>query len=193
MIIFDRVFPMNSSQSSPRVSCDSSRVSTSALVCTPRRHLQLRRAPLARSPGASSLNERLVRESFPRSPIYETIEPRQGVVLDVALVQPERKFINVAVKMLRAGVMIDANKTTLQDGKNAFDAVGCRLAANVFASAVIDCVVDKASTADTGIRAPLVGMQGRASLDMPVNGGLDRLSIRRLDRQSFEPHASRSR
>ena len=42
-------------------------------------------------------------------------------------VEPKRKFINVAVQVLRAGVMIDANQTALQDGKHAFDAVGRRL------------------------------------------------------------------
>ena len=76
----------------------------------PRRDRQWRQAPLARSPGSLSLNQRLVCEPFASHAIYEAIEPRQGVVLDVALIQPERKFVNVAVKMFRAGVMIDADQ-----------------------------------------------------------------------------------
>jgi hypothetical protein len=100
----------------------------------PKPRLRSRPAPSARSLASLSLNQRLVCEPLSCRAIYEAVEPRQGVVLDVPFVEPERKFVNVAVKMLGAGVMIDANQPTLQDGKNAFDAVGCRLTPNVFAS-----------------------------------------------------------
>jgi hypothetical protein len=82
------------------VSSASSRASSLASACKPRRHRQWRRAPLARFlASASSLNERLVCEPLPGRSVNETFEPRQGVILDVALVQPEPKFANVAVKM----------------------------------------------------------------------------------------------
>jgi hypothetical protein len=123
-----------------RVSSASSRSSTWASVYRPKRHRPWRQAPLARSPESWSLNERLVCESLPRSAIYEAVEPCQGMALDVALVQSEREFVNVAVQMLRAGVMIDANQAALQDSKDALDAVGCHILANVFASAVVGLV-----------------------------------------------------
>jgi hypothetical protein len=85
-------------------SASSQALSWTALACTPRRHPRLRRVPLARSPASLSLNERLVCEPLPRSAVYEAVEPCQGMVLDVALVQSERKFVNVAVQMFRAGV-----------------------------------------------------------------------------------------
>jgi hypothetical protein len=131
----------------------SSRTSSLALAYMPRQHRRLRRAPLARSLGASSLNERLVCEPLSGRSVYEAVEPRQGMVLDIALVQPERKFIDVAVQMLRTGVMIDADQPALQDGKDAFDAVRRHVFANIFASAVIDGIVDKADIADARVRA----------------------------------------
>jgi hypothetical protein len=104
------------SQSSRSVAFVSSPPSSWPLAYTPRRHRRWRRGPLARFPAlASSLNERLVCEPFARRAIYEAFDPRQGMVLNVALVQPERKLVNVAVKMLRAGVMIDADQPALQD------------------------------------------------------------------------------
>jgi hypothetical protein len=147
-----------------------------ALAYRPRRCPQSRPAPSARSL-ALSLNERLVCEPLARRAIYEAFDPRQGVVLDVALIQPERKFVNVAVQMLRAGVMIDANQAALQDGKDALDPVRCHVFANIFAIAVIDGIVDKAGVSDARVRAAFVGMQRRSGLDMPVNSGLDRFFI----------------
>jgi hypothetical protein len=109
------------------------------------------------------------------------------MVFDVAFVQPERKFVNVAVQMLRAGVLIDANQAALQDGKDAFNPVRCHVIADIFACAVIDRIVDKANIADARVRAPFVGMQGRTHFDMPVNGGLDGFFIR-----SFDWHSNRA-
>lgn len=82
---------------------------TSVLAYRPRRHLQSRRAPLARS-RASSLNERLVCEPLARSPVYEAVKPRQRVVLDRDFVKPEREFVNVAVQVPRAGMITDADE-----------------------------------------------------------------------------------
>ena len=48
--------------------------------------------------------------------IYETIEPAQGVRLNVAVVQAERKFINVTAQMLVAGMVIDTMQSALQHG-----------------------------------------------------------------------------
>ena len=40
-----------------------------------------------------------------------------GLILDVALVQPERKLINVAAKMFLAGVVIDADQAAFEAAK----------------------------------------------------------------------------
>jgi hypothetical protein len=76
----------------------SSRPSSWPLACKPKRHPRWRRALLARARAmsVSSLNERLVCEPLSCRALHKAIEPRQGVVLDVALIQPERKFVNVA-------------------------------------------------------------------------------------------------
>lgn len=113
-------------------SCASSPHSSSPLGYRPRRHPRWRQAPLARSPAlVSSLNERLICEPLSRYAIYEAVEPRQGVILDVAFVQPERKLVNVSVQMLRAGMMIDADQSALQYGENTFDTV-CRYAPRAY-------------------------------------------------------------
>jgi hypothetical protein len=139
--------------------------------------------PLARSLElASSLNERLVCEPLPRRAIYEANESRQGVVFDVSFVQPERKFVNVAVQMLRAGVMIDADQPALQDGKDAFDPVRRHVFANIFASAVIDGAVGISEKVDAGVCPAFVGVHGRSDFNMPLNGGLDCFFVGALDR-----------
>jgi hypothetical protein len=88
--------------------------------------------------------------------VHETIEPRQGVVFDVAFVQAERKFVNVAVEMLLAGVMIDAINAALHDCKNALDPVRGHAIADVFALAVIDRIVIEGQASNANIRASLV-------------------------------------
>ena len=127
------------------VSCVSSPPPILASAYTPRRHLRLRPEPSAHSRASLSLNQRLVRESLSGRPIYEAIEPCQGVILDVSFVQPERKFVNVAVKMLRASVMVHTDQAALQDSKNAFNPVRRYTLAHVFARSVVHGIMDKAT------------------------------------------------
>lgn len=166
-----------SSQSLRRVSCVSSRVSTSALACTPRQHPRLRQARAERSLALSSLDQRLVCQPLARGPVNEAIEPRQGMVLDVALVEPERKFVNVTVQVLRAGVMIDAYQAAFQDGKDAFDAVCRHVAADIFAGAVTDGFVVEAHAAQGAISGMFVGMKNRTCFDIRADFRADRLRI----------------
>jgi hypothetical protein len=56
-----------------------------------------------------SLCEPLISQPFAGNAVNEAIKPRECMVLHVALVKPERKFIDVAIKMLWAGVVINAN------------------------------------------------------------------------------------
>ena len=142
----------------------------------PRRRPRWHRVPSAHSRAVSilSLNERLVREPLSGGAVNEAVEPHQGVVLDVALIKPKRKFVNVAVQMFRAGVMIDANQAALQDGEDAFDAIGRHFVANIFVRTVIDGFVVLPSVSDADICAVFVSMQRRSSLDVRVDFRLNR-------------------
>ena len=174
-----------------RVSFVSSRASSLASAYMPRRHPRLRRVPLARYLElVFVLNERLVCKPLSGHSVHEAVDPRQGMVLNVSLVQPERKFINVAVQMLRAGVMIDAEQTSLQDRKNAFHAICRHVAANIFARAVIDRVMVETGIADAGICATFVSVQRRSRLYVPMDSGLDRLLVCFLDWHSDRASAA---
>src|ERR1035441_8570872 len=70
-----------------------------------------------------SLDQPLVRETFSAAGVDETVQPLKGVPLHVAIVQPKRELIDVALQVLRAGVVIDAMKPALQDGPEALNAV----------------------------------------------------------------------
>ena len=69
------------------------------------------------------------------------------MILYVTFIQPERKLVNVAVQVLRADVMIDADQAALEDGKNAFRSVRSHVASHVFTSAVIDSGMGEAGMA----------------------------------------------
>jgi hypothetical protein len=72
-----------------------------------------------------SLDQPLVSQALALCSGDEAIESRHGVVFDIALVQAERKFIDIAIKMLRAGMMIDADDAALENRENTFHPV-CR-------------------------------------------------------------------
>src|SRR5260370_6063694 len=110
--------------------------------------------------------------------------------LDVAFVQPERKFINVPAKMLRTRVMVDADQPALQDRENALDAVGRYVVADEFGSAVVDGFMIEEQTSEATVSRELVGVQRRAGLDVPMdcamNGGL----VGAFDRHRNRPAAA---
>jgi hypothetical protein len=137
--------------------------------------------PLRPTPSASlvrSLNEPLVCEALASRCADQAIKARHRMVLNVALIEAESKFVNVAVKVLRAGVMIDANKAPLKDCENAFDAVRRRIATHIFASAVIDGFVRDAR--NVAIDGRFVGVDRRTRLNMGRNRGADRRRSRVL-------------
>ena len=83
-------------------------VSFSALA--DRRALRRQWRPVLLAVSVLSLDQRLVGQPLASNAVHETVEARQGVVLDVAFVQPEGKFIDVAAKVFLAGVVIDADR-----------------------------------------------------------------------------------
>ena len=70
------------------------------------------------------MDQPLVRETFSAGVVDETVQPLKRVSLHVAIVQPERELIDVALEVFRAGVVVDAMKPALQDGPDTLYAVG---------------------------------------------------------------------
>lgn len=94
----------------------------------------------SRRPKASafSCDQSLVGEALANHAGHKTVKSLQRVAGHVAIVQPKRKFIDVAAKMLGTGVVINADQPALHDRKNGLDAVGRNTGSDVFALAVID-------------------------------------------------------
>lgn len=169
-------------------SCASSRVSSLASAYRPTRDPRLRLISSEHSQGpASSLDQPLVCEALASRTLNEAIEPCERVVPHIALIEPEGKFVDVAVKMLRAGVMVHADQTALHDSEDALHPVGGHVVSDVFAGAVVDRLMSEIGGVDACISSAFVGMQGRSSFDMAMNGGLDRFLVRALDRHSDCP------
>jgi len=179
-------------QSAPRVSFVSLRALSLVLACRPRRCQRLRSAPQAR-PVLVSLDQSLIREALPGSAGYEAIEPCYRVVLHVAFVQAKRELVNIAIQMLRAGVMIDANKAALKDGKDAFDSVSRHVIANILARAVVDRGVNIARIFNADISAKLVSVQRRTCFNMLMDCSLNGLLISPFNRRRKSAAPPRSR
>jgi len=81
--------------------CVSFPALTSVLADIRERHRQWRLALLAVF-DVHSLGEPFVGEALAGDAVNEAIEPRQRMVFDIAFIEPEGKFVNVATKMFRA-------------------------------------------------------------------------------------------
>jgi hypothetical protein len=163
-------------------------VSSSASVDRPALHPQSRLVLLVVS--VLSLDQRPVSQPLPGDTIHKAIEPRQGVIFDVAFVQPEGKFIDVAVEMLLAGVMIDTDQAAFENRENAFDSVCGHIIADIFALTVIDRIMIEGQASNADIRAGFVGVDRRTNLDILKDHGLDRLGVCSGDRHGDRPSAT---
>ena len=103
------------------------------------------------------------------------------MTLHVSFIEPKSKFIDVAAKMFWAGVMINANQSALENGKDAFNPVRGDVVTNKFVFAVIDCVMTKEQSTDARVGSGVVGMQCRANFHMLMNFGLDSSRVRVLN------------
>ena len=74
------------------------------------------------------------------------------------------------------------HQAALEDGKDAFNAVGRDIVANFFASAVVHRFVDETGMANSSIRATSSVCNDRSGLDLRLDFGLDCLVIGPLDR-----------
>src|SRR4051794_26078909 len=100
----------------------------------------------------------LVSEPLDRHSGDEAVQPSHHEKLDIALVQPECEFGNAPHQMLRAGVMITASNTALQDSEDALDAVGRHAIAHELASAVIDRLMIEEQPGEAAVRGELVSV-----------------------------------
>jgi hypothetical protein len=162
---------------------DVSQASTLASAYRSEPYRQLRQAPLAPFVmEALSLDQCLVRQTLSGNASHEAVEPGQCVVLNIAFVQSEGKFINVATKMLWTRMVVDTNDAALENRENALNSVGGHVVSNILASAMVDSIMVEARVADASICASLVGMQYRSGFDVLMNNGLDCFLICALDR-----------
>jgi hypothetical protein len=162
------------SQFSPLDACAFLRTSSLASACRPEPYRQLHQAPLALSlMVALSLDQRLICQTLASDAVHETIEPSERVVFNIAFVQSEGKFINVAAQMLLARMVIDAVQAAFENCENAFNSVGGHVVPNIFASAMVDSIMAEARLANARICASFVCMQGRSYFDVLMNSGLN--------------------
>jgi len=146
---------------------------TSVLACRPEPY------PLSRQAlRAVSLDQCLIRDALASHGGCEAIQPRQRMILDVTLVQPEGELIDVPAKMLRAGVMVDSDETALKDRENALDAVRGYAAANELTLSVIDGAMLKEQAIEAVIRSGFVGVDSRTDFNPVMDFALDRADAR---------------
>src|SRR3990167_213504 len=102
----------------------------------------------ARLEVCGSLRQRLVRDSFTSRRTDKAVETIQRVPLNIAVVEAKRELVDVATKMLPAGVMVDAMHTTLEQRPYTLDAVGGHGSACVLTGTMIDRLMPEKQSAD---------------------------------------------
>src|ERR1039457_815933 len=70
--------------------------------------MQAQYRPSYRAPLESSLDEPRIGKTLAVYGLNKTVEPCQRVPFHVSIIQAEGEFINVAMQVLRAGMMVDA-------------------------------------------------------------------------------------
>jgi hypothetical protein len=96
------------------------------------------------------------------------------VPLKVSVIEPEGEIINVAAKVLLAGVMINADEAVLNDSENALNAVRRHVTADKFAFIVVDGILAEEHTADASVSCDLDKAPRRWRAPSPVRWGLRR-------------------
>ena len=156
-------------RSSPPFASSSSPVLILALADRQAPCRRWRLAPLVCA--GRSLDQTFVGEPLARHAINEAVEPRQGMVLDVSFIEPEGKLVNVAGKVLWAGVMIDANQAALENGEDALNPVRGYAVADILASAVVDGIVVKPADAGVMLLARVRLRRRRRGFFPPIKKG----------------------
>jgi hypothetical protein len=120
-----------------------------------------------------SLRKPLICQPLAGNAVNEAVKAHKSMVLDIAFIEPEGKFVNVTAKMLTARVMIDANQAALEHGENTFNSVSGDGAANIFTSAVIDSFVLERAGLDAVIGPGFIRVEHRADFNALRDRGLD--------------------
>ena len=94
----------------------SSRAYSLASACRPARGL---RSGSTLRAASSSCGKFLVRDATAHGRRYEAVEPFQCMSLAVGIVQPKGELVDVAAKVLRASVMVNAVQAALENGPHA--------------------------------------------------------------------------
>jgi len=97
------------------------------------------------------------------------------VVGDVTLVQSEGELVNIAVKVLFASVMIDADQAALQDGPYALDSIRMSRATRVLANGVVDRLVTEEQPAKVVVGCVLVRVKLAPDFHRSMNLVLNRV------------------
>ena len=114
----------------------------------------------------SSLDQPRVGQTLAVNSFDEAIEPVQRVPFHVAIVQAEGEFVNVAVKVLRAGVMVNAVHPTLHHCPNALNGIRIHIASAVLPCAVIHGIVAEKESANSSVASRFIGHQLGADFDI---------------------------
>jgi hypothetical protein len=101
------------------------------IFASPEADMRAPNRPSYRALLESSLNQPRVGKALPVNGFDEAVEPLKRVPFHVAIVQTEGELVNVAVQVLRTGVMVDAVHPAFHHRPNALDRVRIHVACTV--------------------------------------------------------------
>jgi hypothetical protein len=127
----------------------------------------------------------LIGQSFVKGRENKAIKAVERVIFDVSEIEPERKFSNVAVKMFRANVMINARNAAFQQSPDGFNAVRINAVASVFAARVIDGLMLKEKPVKVAVSTVFVGKDRRADRNVIMDSLLNDRQTRVLNVHRF--------
>jgi hypothetical protein len=132
----------------------------------------------------------LVRDAAAYNSRYKAIKTFERVPLDVTVVQAPSKFVHVTFDVLLACVVVNAVKSALHNRPNGFDTVRRNAVAGVFVLYVVYRSVLEVLFHQILISAQLVGVNGRALLNVLLNRVVEADFSSALDRGCFSPSAT---
>src|SRR4051812_4989193 len=121
-----------------QISSSFSQCLTHSLGGAPKRYQRSYRGFPALSPGWYSSDQILIGQPLAGGAVNEAVDPLRCIPPDVAVVEPERELIDVAMRVLRTDMVERAIDAALENGKDALNPVRRHVAANELGSAVID-------------------------------------------------------
>lgn len=139
--------------------------------------MQAQYRPSYRAPLESSLDEPRIGKTLAVYGLNKTVEPCQRVPFHVSIIQAEGEFINVAMQVLRAGMMVDAVHPALHYRPNALDRVRVDSAPAVFPGAMVHGFMAEKQSANSSVSGCLISHKLRTNLYVLKNSTLQALFI----------------